>query len=67
MESGENNILPNISKTKELIVDFKKREAKTHTPFYISGAEVVQVNSFRFLEIRIKNMQACPVQTCSRC
>lgn len=41
----------NISKTKELIIDFRKKEAKAQTPVYISGAEVEQVNSFRFLGI----------------
>ena len=38
----------NINKIKELIVDFLK-----HTPSYISGGEVKQVNSFRFLGINI--------------
>ncbi len=37
----ENNLLLNVSKTKELIVDFRKKEAKTHNPVYISGAEEV--------------------------
>ncbi len=53
----ENNLLLNISKTKELIIDFRKKEEKTHTPVYVSGAEVEQVNSFRFLGISItKNL-----------
>ncbi len=49
----ENNILFNISKTKELIIDFRKKEIKTHTPVYINGAEVMQVNSVGFLGISI--------------
>ena len=49
----ENNLLLNVNKTKRLIVDFRKKKAKTHTPVYISGAEVEQVNSFRFLGINI--------------
>ncbi len=32
--------------TKELIVDFRKTEAKTHNSVYIGGAEVEQVDSF---------------------
>ncbi len=36
---SENNLLLNVSKTKEQIVDFRKKEAKTHTPVYIHGAE----------------------------
>lgn len=36
----ETNLLLNVSKSKELIVDFRKNKAKTHTSVYISGAEV---------------------------
>ncbi len=36
----ENNLLLNVSKTKELIIDFRKNKTRTHTPVYISGAEV---------------------------
>ncbi len=49
----ENNLLLNVSKTKELIVDFRKKEAKTHKPVYINGAEVEQVSSLKFLGINI--------------
>ena len=34
----ENNLLLNISTTKQLIVDFKIKKAKTHSVVYISGA-----------------------------
>ncbi len=48
------NSLPfSVRKTKELIIDSRKKETMTHTPVYISGAEVEQVNSFRFLGISI--------------
>ena len=40
-------LLVYISKTKELIVDFRKKEAKRHTLVDLSGAEVEQVDSFR--------------------
>ena len=43
--STENNLLLNVSKTKELVVGFTMTEAKTHTPVNISGAEVDQVNT----------------------
>ena len=36
-----------------MIVDFRKEEAKTHTPVYTSEAEVEQVSSSRFLGITI--------------
>ncbi len=32
----KNNLLLNISKTKELIIDFRKKEEKTYTPIYMS-------------------------------
>ncbi len=47
----ENDLPLNVSKTKEMIVAFRKKETKTHAPVYICGAEVEQVNSLRFLEI----------------
>ena len=48
-----NNLLLSISKSKNLVFDIRKNEAKTHTPVYISGAEVEQVNSLKFLGINI--------------
>ncbi len=44
-------MLLNISKIKELVVDFGKKEAKRPVPVYISRIEVKQDNSFRFLGI----------------
>lgn len=46
------NLLLNVNKTKELIVDLEK-EANIHTSVYINGAEVERVNNFRFLGIAI--------------
>ncbi len=53
LNNQESSLLLSVSKTKELVTDFRKKERKTHTPVYISGAEVEQVNSFRFLGISI--------------
>ncbi|XP_072329111.1 uncharacterized protein [Scyliorhinus torazame] len=50
----ENNLSLNIEKTKELIIDFRKRST-THTPVCINGSEVEMVDSFRFLGITITN------------
>ena len=36
----ETNLLLNVSKSKEVIVDFRKNKAKPHTSVYISGSEV---------------------------
>ncbi|XP_031159417.2 uncharacterized protein LOC116052744 [Sander lucioperca] len=48
-----NNLALNTKKTKELIVDFKKSKAGTHTPILINGTEVERVTSFRFLGVHI--------------
>eukprot|EP00061_Rhincodon_typus_P016036 g44038.t1 len=43
-----------ISKTKELIIDFRKKGAE-HAPIYINGAEVKKVESVKFLGVTITN------------
>ena len=43
-----NNLELNVSKTKEIIVDFRKKTS-TITPLSINGEVVEQVNSFKFL------------------
>lgn len=45
----ENNLLLNVSRTTELIVDFRGKEATTHTPVYIIGAGADE----QFLNINI--------------
>ena len=41
-------------KTKEMIVDYRKRRTE-HAPILIDGAVVEQVQSFKFLGVRINN------------
>ena len=41
-------------KTKEMIVDYRKRRAE-HAPILIDGAVVEQVESFKFLGVHIPN------------
>ena len=50
----DNNLSLNASKTKELIVDYRKRRAE-HAPIKIDGAVVEQVESFKFLGVHIIN------------
>ena len=50
----DNNLSLNVSKTKELIVDYRKRRAE-HSPIDIDGAVVEQVESFKFLGVHITN------------
>ncbi|KAI4901982.1 hypothetical protein NFI96_008400 [Prochilodus magdalenae] len=48
----ENNLSLNVSKTKELIVDFRKQE-RVHTPITINMAAVERVSSLKFLGVHI--------------
>jgi hypothetical protein len=49
-----NNLSLNVTKTKEMIVDYRKRRTE-HTPILIEGAVVEQVESFKFLGVHINN------------
>ncbi len=42
-----------MSKTKELIVDFRKRQQRPYTPLIISGTPVERVSSFKYLGLNI--------------
>ncbi|KAK3564182.1 hypothetical protein QTP86_011022 [Hemibagrus guttatus] len=48
-----NNLTLNSTKTKELIVDFRKSSSSRHSPIYINGSEVERVSSFKFLGVHI--------------
>ncbi len=50
---AENSLLFNTSKTKELIVDFRKKKGGTHDPIHINGMVVECVSSFKFLGTHI--------------
>ncbi len=41
----------NVSKTKELIVDFRKRQQRPYTPLMVSGTPVERVSSFKYLSV----------------
>ncbi len=44
----DNCLSLNVSKTKELIVDFRKRHLQPYTPLVISGTPVERVSSFKY-------------------
>ncbi|KAK3556718.1 hypothetical protein QTP70_015089, partial [Hemibagrus guttatus] len=50
----ENNLLLNTTKTKELIIDYRRKETDI-TPLYISGDCVERVADFRFLGVQIED------------
>ncbi len=49
----DNCLSLNVSKTKELIVDFRKRQQRPYTPLMISGTPVERVRSFKYLGVSI--------------
>ncbi len=49
----DNCLSLNVSKTKELIVDFRKRYLLPYTPLMISGTPVERVSSFKYLGVNI--------------
>ncbi len=49
----DNCLSLNVSKTKELIVDFRKRQQRPNTPLMISGTPVEKVSSFKYLGLNI--------------
>ena len=50
----DNNLSLNVNKTKEMIVDHRKRRTE-HAPILIDGAVVEQIESFKFLGVHITN------------
>uniref|UniRef100_A0A9J7ZPA0 Reverse transcriptase domain-containing protein n=1 Tax=Cyprinus carpio carpio TaxID=630221 RepID=A0A9J7ZPA0_CYPCA len=50
---ADNNLSPNVSKTKEMIVDYRKSQREGHIPIHINGEIVETVKSYKFLGIHI--------------
>uniref|UniRef100_A0A3P9IH10 Reverse transcriptase domain-containing protein n=1 Tax=Oryzias latipes TaxID=8090 RepID=A0A3P9IH10_ORYLA len=50
---ADNNLILNTSKTKEIIVDFRRTRKVAHTPLFINGEEVERVDHIKFLGIHI--------------
>ena len=50
----DNNLSLNVIKTKEMIMDYRKRGTE-HAPILINRAVVEQVESFKFLGVHITN------------
>ncbi|KAI3351101.1 hypothetical protein L3Q82_005670 [Scortum barcoo] len=48
-----NNLVLNTSKTKEVIVDYRRSRRTEHTPLLIHGEAVERVNNIKFLGIHI--------------
>ncbi len=55
----DNCLSLNVSKTKELIVDFRKRQQRPYTPLLISRNPVERVSSFKYLGVNISEDLTC--------
>ena len=58
----DNNLSLNVIKTREMIVDYRKRRTE-HVPHLIDGAAVEQFESFKFLGVHITNKLTWSKQT----
>ncbi|XP_051517576.1 uncharacterized protein LOC127419842 [Myxocyprinus asiaticus] len=58
----EHNLSLNVSKTKELVVDFRRKD-REHSPITINGAPVERVSSFKFLCVHITEELTWSVHT----
>ena len=52
---SQNNLVLNVAKTKEMIIDFRRSAPLLNFLFFINGEEVEQVDCFKFLGIHISN------------
>ena len=59
----DNNLVLNTQKTKEIIVDLRRGRSQTHSPIYISGAEVEHVSDFKFFGIHISDDLTCSLNS----
>ncbi|XP_063755242.1 uncharacterized protein LOC134874905 [Eleginops maclovinus] len=50
-----NHLQLNISKTEELVVDFRRGTKRSLTPITIRGEEVEVVNTYKFLRLHLNN------------
>ncbi len=48
-----NNLSLNVSKTKEMFVDYRRQQGDGHSPIHIGDVEVEKVCSFKFLGMHI--------------
>ena len=64
--SEEVRDLSNMTKTKELIADYRKMRAK-HAPIHIDGAVVKRVESFKFLGVYITSKLSWSKHTQDSC
>ncbi|XP_036420865.1 interferon-induced very large GTPase 1-like [Colossoma macropomum] len=63
----DSNICLNISKTKEMIMDYRKLQRGGHSPLFINGAEVKRVSSVKFLGVHLTDDLTWSLHTNTLC
>lgn len=61
----EHNLALNVKKSKEGIVEFRKKGQPNHTPLFIGSEEVQQVPSFKFLGLTVSEDLSWSINTAS--
>ncbi len=61
----EHNLFLNTKKTKEVIVDFRKKRQPNHTPLFIGSEEVQRVPSFKFMGLMVTEDLSWGISTAS--
>lgn len=49
----DNNLLLNVSKTKEMLVDYGRKQGRIYSPLNIDGSPVERVDNFKYLGVQI--------------
>lgn len=58
--SNDNNLYLNSSKTKEMIVDFRRMQKVSHAPLHINGSAVEKVKSINWNILMCTSLMTCP-------
>ena len=62
---GDHNLILNTSKTKEMIIDFRRTGCLSHSPLLIGKEEVERVSSFKFLGVTVADNLSWTTNTTS--
>ena len=54
MWCSDNNLVLNTAKTKELVIDFRRKSKTVTRPLFIGGKQVERVTDFRYLGVHIE-------------
>lgn len=49
----DNHLQLNVSKTKEMVVDYSRKQQRSYAPLFIAGAPVEKVDNFKYLGVQL--------------